>query len=387
MRSDKTSRIDFDAPVERRATGSVKWDRYADDVIPLWVADMDFKAPPAIVDALHERIAHGVFGYTRPTETVVKAVCQRLKIDYHWEIDPTWLVWLPGLVTGINLACRTAGQEGDAVLTTTPVYPPFLTAPGHARRTCLPTPMRLDRGRWRLDMAALEAAVTPQTRLFLLCSPHNPTGRVFTPEELTELTDFCSAHDLIICSDEIHCQLILDEGCRHTPTATLNEAALDRTITLMAPSKTYNVPGLGCSLAIIANPALRRRFKAAMAGIVPDVNALGFTAALAGYTHGDDWLKELLAYLRGNHDRVARAIAHMPGLTTTKVEATYLSWIDTRALNLDNPAAFFEAAGVGLSDGADFGTPGFLRLNFGCPRAILEEALKRMRTALSKASQ
>jgi cysteine-S-conjugate beta-lyase len=272
-------------------------------------------------------------------------------------------------------------------LTAVPVYPPFLTAPGHFRRNLVTVPLVLDRGRWRFDLEQLEQAVTPRTRLFLLCSPHNPVGRAFEPDELLGLAEICERHGIVICSDEIHCGLVLDRDKRHIPTAALSPEIATHTITLMAPSKTYNLPGLGCAFAVVSDPGLRRKFRAAMDGIVPHVNVMGLVAAEAAYRHGGEWLAALLDYLRQNRELVMERVNGMPGLVTTHVEATYLAWIDARGTGIDEPARFFEAAGVGLGNGEAFGGPGFLRLTFGCPRIILEEALDRMERALTAERQ
>jgi cystathionine beta-lyase len=237
-------------------------------------------------------------------------------------------------------------------------------------------------GRWQYDFDRFDRSITPKTKLCMLCNPHNPVARVFSRKELSKLVDICRRHDLVICSDEIHCDLILDPDKHHRPTAALSAEIADRTITLMAPSKTYNLPGLGCSLAIISNARLRTRFKNAMAGIVPHVNTLGFVAALAAYRQGEPWLDQLLAYLRDNRDRVADAVNATPGISATHVEATYLTWIDCRNIGVNDPVRFFEDAGVGLSDGKEFGGPGYVRLNFGCPRSTLDDALRRMAAAL-----
>jgi cystathionine beta-lyase len=376
--------FDFDRILDRRASDSLKWSRYADPrVLPLWVADMDFAAPPAVTAALGERCRHSVFGYTVASNALAEAVCRHLEVHYRWRIEPAWLVWLPGLVSGLNLACRMVGRPGDAVLTAVPVYPPFLSAPGHWGLKLQTVPLVRRENCWHLDLERMEAAIEARTRLLLLCSPHNPVGRAFTTEELTALADMARRHDLIICSDEIHCDLILEPGRCHAPIATLDAQTAARTITLMAPSKTYNIPGLGCAFAVIGDAELRRRFRRAMAGIVPDVNLFGYTGALAALTGGEDWRQAVIAYLRVNRDLVWQRIAAMPGLETTPVEATYLAWIDARARGWASPAAVFERAGVGLSDGAEFGAPGFVRLNFGCPRALLEEALNRMQRALA----
>jgi len=377
--------FDFDTPVDRSGSFSEKWDRYPGrDIIPLWVADMDFRSPQGVIDALHRRVEHGVFGYTHPPDSLVEAVLQHLQRDFSWQVRAEWLVWLPGLVCGLNVLCRGVGEEGDEVITFTPVYPPFMSAPTLNGRTTVRVPLILREGRWAADLEALERAITPRTRMLLLCSPHNPVGRAWTLEELRQFAEVALRHDLVIGSDDIHAGLILDEGTRHIPIATLSPEIASRTITLLAPSKTYNIPGLGCSFAVISDPALRKRFIKGAGRIVPHVNILGYTAADAAYRFGEKWRQALLDYLRGNRDLVQREIESIPGLATTRVEATYLAWIDTRASGIENPAAFFEQAGVGLSDGADFGGKGFVRLNFGCSRPLLVEALGRMARAIEE---
>ncbi len=382
MKSSSSS-FDFDTPVERRNTASLKWDKYKGrDIIPLWVADMDFKAPPAVIEALHRRVEHGVFGYSLPPDDLTETVLNMLECSHGWKVKPEWILWLPGLVTGINVACRAVGNPGDAVMTSTPVYPPFLTAPLLAGRELISVPHADDGARYTFDFAAIEKAVAPRTRMFILCNPQNPTGRSFTPDELRRLADICLNRGIIICSDEIHCSLVLDRNIRHITLATLDEEIAARTITLLAPSKTYNLPGLGCSLAVIPDKGIRSSFRKTMEGIVPHVNVLGFTAALAAYGNAEDWHLALLDYLRGNRDLVEDFVARTSGLSMHHVEATYLAWIDCRNLSTDDPAAFFEEAGVGLSNGGDFGAAGFVRLNFGCSRSILLTALERMDKAL-----
>lgn len=376
--------FDFDVVIDRSNTASEKWDKYKGrDIIPLWVADMDFQSPPAVIEALHERVAHGVFGYTAAPGALVETVVSYLKREYDWDIEPEWLVWLPGLVCGLNIACRAVGNPGDEVITFTPVYPPFMTAPVLSDRLAVKVPLKQNGMRWEMDLEALEAAITPRTRMLLFCSPHNPVGRVWSRGELESVVELAERHDLIICSDEIHAGLVLDQDKRHIPIATLSPETARRTVTLNAPSKTFNIPGLGCSFAVISEPALRRKFKKAMNGIVPHVNLLGYAATQAAYQLGEDWRCRLIDYLRGNHELVLQAVDSMPGLRVTPVEATYLAWIDARETGIENPAEFFEKAGVGLSDGAAFGLPGFVRLNFGCRRELLKEALQRMRVALS----
>jgi cysteine-S-conjugate beta-lyase len=383
--------FDFDTVHPRLGTDSQKWQKYeGKDILPLWVADMDFRSSPAIIDALHRRVEHGIFGYARPTKSEVAAVIDALARRYGWTIDPSWLVWLPGLVCGLNVTAQAFAQPGDQVLCNTPVYPPFMTAPRNSGRESVAVPLALSSAarRWEIDWDAMERAVTPRTKLFFLCNPHNPVARVFRRDELQRIGEFCLRHNLILCSDEIHCDLILDD-LPHTPTGLLGGEIADRTVTLMAPSKTYNVPGLGTSFAIISNPQLRATFVRATAGIVAEVTTLGFAACEAAYRDSEDWRQRLLAYLRGNRDHLLDFTAReLPGLKIeAPIEATYLAWFNCEALGLADPVGHFEKHGVGLSDGFFFGTPRGknIRLNFGCPRATLDEALRRMQRAVQAA--
>ena len=376
--------FDFDHSPERRGIPGQKWGRYAGrDVLPLWVADMDFAAPPPVLEALAERLRHGVFGYTHPWPSLIEAVTASLARDHGWSVEPDWLVWLPGVVSGFNLACRAIGEEGEGVFTATPIYPPFFDAPDNNARRLVQTPLSFADGRWQWDRAATEAAIDAHTRLFMLCNPHNPVGRVFDEEELRWIAALAIERDLVICSDEIHCGLVLDPDKRHIPIAALGPEIARRTITLIAPSKTWNIPALYCAIAIIPDAALRARFRRVMRGIVPEINILGLIAAEAAYRDGEVWRRAIIEHLRGNLARTMEVVTDM-GLEMAEPEATYLAWIDCRAADLEDPAAFFETAGVGLSDGCAFGQPGFVRLNFGCARATLDEALSRMARALEK---
>jgi cysteine-S-conjugate beta-lyase len=401
--------FDFNAVPERRGTDSQKWQKYAGrDVLPLWVADMDFPSSPAVLKALHRRIDHGIFGYARPVRSTVDAVVGAMETRYGWRIDPAWIVWLPGLVCGLNVAIEAFSEPGDEILSLTPIYPPFISAPKYRGRKAVPVPLVLQTearrdsgqalrlssghapgGAWSIDWEALDRAVTPRTKVFLFCHPHNPVARVWRPDELVRLVEFCARHRLVLCSDEIHCDLVLDPARRHVPTAL--SAGADGPIagllaTFMAPSKTYNIPGLGTSFAIIADRALRGRLERAAAGIVAEVTALGYAACEAAYRDSEPWRIELLAYLRGNRDFLLDFIAReLPGVRVdAPIEATYLAWLNVGALDWPDPAARFEAHGVGLSDGAAFGAPPgkAVRLNFGCPRSTLAEALGRMKAAI-----
>lgn len=375
---------EFDRLIDRAGTGSLKWDKYRGrDILPMWVADMDFVSPPEVIEALHARAAHGVFGYTVPYNEVTGEVLAYLKRRHGVEAEADWLVWVPGLVPALNLCCRMVGDAASAVMTTTPVYPPFLSAPYFSHRKRITVPLRNKDGTWLYDWDAMEAAVTPETRVFILCQPHNPVGRVWTREELERLLDFCERHDLILVSDEIHCDLILDD-VPHVPTLSLGDRARARTVTLHAPSKTYNLPGLACAFAVIPDPGLRKAFQTAARGIITEINTFGYAGCAAAYRHGEPWRQALLQRLRINRDLVFEFVRdRIPGVTMHPMQATYLAWLDVRDLKLESPAAHFEAHGVGLSNGTDFGAPGWLRLNFGCPEATLREGLERMARAVS----
>jgi cysteine-S-conjugate beta-lyase len=378
--------FDFDRVIDRASSDSRKWRKYAGrDILPLWIADMDFAASPAVIDALHRRVDQGVFGYGMALPSLTEAVVGYCAQHYNWKIEANWIVWLPGLVTGLNLAARAFGEPGDAVITATPIYPPFMSAPKNMGRETITVALapRAD-GKYEFDWAAMERAVTPRTKLFSLCSPHNPVSRVFTRPELEQVAAFCLKHDLLLVSDDIHCDLILDP-LPHIPVASLSPEIAARTITLLAPSKTYNIPGLACSLAIIPDSKLRHQFSRAMAGIVPEMNVLGYAACEAAFRDSEPWRQALLAYLRGNRDFIAGFLRErLPTITMTPVEATYLAWLNVSALGKQNPGLFFEEFGVGLADGAQYGaTPGqFVRLNFGCPRSTLAEALSRLERAV-----
>lgn len=374
----------FDEVIDRRNTGSLKWDRYPDrEVLPMWVADMDFRSPEPVLEALRRRTRHGVFGYTEPQERLVDTVMKYLGERHDFPVQRDWILWLPGLVPALNIISRAFS---GSLLTATPIYPPFLFAPEYAEKELVRVPLRVEENRWTWDWERLEEAVRPDTRVLLLCHPHNPVGRVFGREELGRLAAFAARHDLIVSSDEIHCDLILDPGLRHIPFATLSSDARERTISLFAPSKTYNLPGLACAFAVIPNKELRHAFRKTARGIITEVNAMGYAACEAAYAEGEPWRLRLIDQLRRNRDRLQEFLSErVPQVVTTHVEATYLAWIDVRPLSLDNPASHFEKHGLGLSDGRLFGMPGFLRMNFGCPPSVLEEGLRRFERAANVA--
>ena len=377
-------KVDFDQLVDRTNTNSNKWDKYlGTDILPMWVADTDFPVASEIIDALHRRIDHGIFGYSHPSQRLIDLVVERMQRLYQWDIKPEWLVWVPGVANGLNLACRSNGSAGDSVFVPSVIYPPFTDAPGLSGRIGRPVPMVQNNRRWVLDLEWLEQHISSDARLLLFCNPQNPGGSVYNRDELVRLAEMAVAQDMIICSDEIHSDLILEPGLQHVPVASLNEDIAKRTITLMGTSKSFNTAGLGCSFAIIPDRELRHRFKKASKGIVPYVNILGYTATEAAYESCDYWNLHQLDYLRSNRDYLEHEINQIPGLKLDIIEATFLAWIDISELGLDRPGAFFEKAGVGMLAGRDFGDDRFMRLNFGCPRSLVEKAVTRIRLAVS----
>ncbi len=388
------TQYDFDQTINRRASDSIKWHAYEEDILPMWVADMDFISPEPVVEALRQRVEHGVFGYPsgisgRPDELtdIRQTIVERMARLYNWKIEPADIILLPGVVTGFNLACHALATPQQAVLIQTPVYPPILHA---AQETgILHQEMELTRepdGSYLVNWEQFEASFTSQTSLFILCNPHNPIGKVFTRDELYRTAEICLRHGVTICSDEIHCDLIYS-GHRHTPIAALDAEIANHTITLMAPSKTYNLAGLECSFAIIPNRELRKRYLAARRGLVPWVNLMGILAAQIAYQQGDEWLSQLITYLETNRDTLCTYVGtSLPGIQMYCPQGTYLAWLDCRSANLpQNPYEFFlEKGRVAFNNGETFGKGGqdFVRLNFGCPRSMLLEGLSRVKKAL-----
>ncbi|HME44885.1 MAG TPA: PatB family C-S lyase [Syntrophorhabdales bacterium] len=377
---------DFDQEIERRGTDSHKWRKYGDDVIPLWVADMDFVSAQPIIEALHKRVAHGVFGYTQAPRELSLVIQERLKRLYGWEVREEDIIFLPGVVSGLNLAFHVYAEPGDEVLVQPPVYSHFIRDPLLHGRAVIDQSLVEKGDTYEIDFDALDKPITDRTKLFILCNPHNPVGRVFATKELERLAEICLRHNIIICSDEIHCDLIYP-GYRHVPIATLGPEVENQTVTLMAPSKTFNVPGLGCAFAIIKNETLRRMWISGSQGLIPHVNIMGLVAALAAYRDGQEWLDQVLFYLKGNRDFLMQHVREkLPRLRMKKMEATYLAWLDCRNAGISgNPFEYFlREARVALNDGADYGKggAGFVRLNFACTRRRLTEALDHMAAAL-----
>jgi cystathionine beta-lyase len=383
---------DFDTLINRRASDSAKWNYLDADVLPLFVADMDFRSPEPVIRALRERAEHGVFGYVFESKELKDVICERMWTRYQWEVKPEHIMFLPGLVTGLNVVARAFGQTGDGVLLSTPIYHPFLIAIKNQERTANIAPLHYitENGSayYELDFDAIEAAVTPTTRLLMLCNPHNPIGRVYQRWELQRLADIALRHNLIISSDEIHADILYDGNC-HIPIAALAPEIADRCITLMAPSKTFNLPGLGCGYAIVQNSELLQQMKRVSEGLTGHGTPMGYTAAIAAYRDGQPWLDDLLAYLTANRDYLMQFVqTAMKNVRMTRMEGTYLAWLDCREAGISGvPAEFFlKEARVGLTDGANFGEngAGFVRMCIGSPRSMLNEALERMRDSLAR---
>lgn len=373
----------FDHILDRKDGNSLKWGRYrGTDIIPAWVADMDIPSPPCVIEALQQRLHdHPLMGYERPGDGVYGAIQDYLNDFHGWQVARESIIFLPGLVPAINWCCRMAGNEQGDILVPSPIYPPFLTAPANQGQRCVRLPHRLCDGLWQIDWDGWEQAVTPRSKALLFCHPHNPLGRWWRDEELRQVIEFCQRHDLLLISDEIHCQLLLDQR-QQSPafrsTATINEWAKENTVTLLAPSKTYNIPGMACAYAVIEDTALRQRFMRASAGCIPEITPLSFVACEAAYRHGEPWRQEMLTFLRRNRDLMQQAVASWDGVEGCHLEATYLAWLDVSALGLEDPHATFEAAGVGLGDGRAFGNHHFVRVNLGTPLPILQEIIRRM---------
>ncbi len=364
--------FDFDSPVERGGTWSTRWGKYPADVIPLWVADTDFRAPPAVREALAQRIEHGVLGYTTPPEALREAIVARMRDRYGWRVEPSWIVFLPGVVPGLHLAARRLVPADGHALIPKPIYHHFKKSMELAARAHTDLQLVLDRGRWVYDVDQVRKA--PKAAVFFLCNPQNPGGTVFRRAELEALA--AASGNAVIVSDEIHCDLVLEKDLRHVPIASISPDISRRTVTLMSATKAFNFPGAGCAWAIAEDVPLRQAFAAEMsAHVLPSPSLFGYAATLAAYAQGDAWLAAQIEYLRGNRDYVEKNL----GLPMAHVEATYLAWID--CASVPDAHERFIKAGVALSPGAQFGDARYERLNFGTQRKLLESAISRIRSA------
>ncbi|MBI9085680.1 MAG: pyridoxal phosphate-dependent aminotransferase [Desulfobacterales bacterium] len=395
---------DFDTIIDRKHTDCAKWDAasflFGDkDVIPMWVADMDFSVARPITEALKARCDHPVYGYFMPgAPSVRRAICQRLRRKYDWEIDPQWIVMTPGIVPTLSFVLRSLTSAGDAVIHQSPVYYPFWSVIEGAGCRIARNPLRFNGGRYEMDFENLKDQFSPRVRMtpapsrvraMILCNPHNPVGRVWTREELIRAGEIVLAHDAVMVSDEIHCELVF-KGFDHTPFASISKAFEQRSITCMSASKTFNLAGLDTAFLIIPNEKLQNRFKAVSHHALPGGNIFGTVALEAAFAHGDQWLEQLLDYLQGNLTFLTEYFKkRIPRIRVIRTEGTYLAWLDCRALGMDADAlaAFMnQKARVGLDHGIAFGPDGagFERINIACPRAILEKALGRIEAAVKQ---
>lgn len=385
----------FNEVIERRNTDSLKWDyckqRFGRaDILPMWVADMDFKSPAPIIEAIIRRAEHGVFGYTEASERLSDAIAGWLKRRHNWPIDNRWIVNSPGVVTSVNTAVLAFTKPGDRILMQTPIYYPFYSSIRDNERELVTNPLRNNNGYYDMDFDDLEKKLADNVKMMIFCSPHNPIGRVWKLHELEELLRLCRKYDVILVSDEIHSDLVF-KGHKHIPAASLSEEALKNCVTLISPTKTFNIAGLSVSAAIIPDAELKGKFRSTLyktgAGML---NIFGLTAAEAAYNYCDEWLNRLLVHLESNLDILVEYFRNnIPKIKVIRPEATYLAWLDCNDLPIpaDKLKEFFvNEAGVGLNDGITFGKEGngFQRLNFACQRAMLEEGLERIRKAVEK---
>ncbi len=383
--------FDFETVIERLGTGSSKWSRYAPDVTPMWVADMDFSPDPGIIAAIRERLDHPMLGYGIPTDDLRDTLVKAMLRDHGWSIEPDALVFLPGVEPGFNMALRALLAPGDGVVLETPVYRPLLVAPEFWQLRRLDVPLQPDdHGRWRSDPAQMERAAA-RAKALLLCNPQNPTGRVMTRGEIESLADTCLRNNLVVISDEIHCGLTLD-GREHVPIASLSPEIERRTITLMAASKIWNIAGLKAAFAIVPDAEMRAQFVAARSGMVDSVNILGLVAMKYAYASGEKWRKAVTLQLAKNRDLLQSIVGQvMPEARMFPSEGSYLGWADFGRYELStSPHKFFlENARVALSDGAEFGAgyENWARINFGCPPAILRDSLDRMAKAVNRVNR
>ena len=379
----------FDQLIPRENTQSIRWDKYGQDVIPLWVADMDFASPPCVIEALERRVHHPIFGYTYASETFQATIAQYLLKRYDYPIEKEWLVFIPSVVSGLHMVARYLLQAGEHALIPNPAYHHFKMALEGVHHAYSNYHFQLVDGRLTIDLEELKRLVQPNTRLLMLCNPHNPGGTVFTTAELQALADFARARGILICSDEIHADLILAEHISHVPIGKVTHPQ-QGFVSLMSLNKTFNFPGMGLAWAVIPDPKLRAQFTKDLHTLIPAPHLLAYTASMAAMQGGSAWHEALLTYLRGNLACVEQWVSQHPQLQMAPLEATYLAWIDASRLRVsDSPQDITQAflqAGVAVSPGQQFGSPHYFRLNFGTSRALLSSALERMSSVIKKRS-
>ena len=376
----------FDQIIPRKDTYSTKWLKFSDeDVLPMWIADMDFACPSVITNAMTQRIDQGIFGYTDTPSDLTEFFVSKVYENTEWKIQDDWVVWIPGGVVGLNVSCKTVLAPGEMAMVPSPIYAPFTEAPENMERGFVKNYLVDSKGRLEFDLEAIETILTEDTKMFFLCNPHNPGGTVFSKQEIEKISSICEERKIIVCSDEIHSDLILEEGLRHVPFASLNKYNEEHSITIMGPCKTYNLAGFPIAAAIIPNEELREDFVRNTKGIVAHIDSIAFVAAEAAYSKGDIWHCELLDYLKFNRKILSERINKIEGISLKGPEAGFLAWIDCRNSEISNPAEFFiNEAKVGVHDGAWFGNKDYVRLNFGCPSSLLEDAISRIEKAFSQ---
>jgi len=362
----------------------MKWQKYGPDVIPMWVADMDFATSRVVTDALAQRIEHPIFGYTVPPDSLFDAAAQYCQTHHAWQIERDSIVWLPGMLSALVAACDVVGPAGNEIIVFPPVYYPLLDIPIKVGKKRIDVPMQLKDNTWHIDFEILEASINKNTSAILISSPHNPMGVMFSANDLTRLVELCHANNIYLISDEIHCDLILHRKKKHINASVAAGDLHKSVITMMSPGKTFNLAGSNCAFVSITDDTLRKKFTDKCLYQIPHPPVLSYTAAEAVYRHGWDWHKELIAYLRANHDYLLEEINNLPGLSMNPLDATYLAWIDTSELQVANAHELFLTAGVGLSPGTQFADGNYQRLNFACSRTQLSNALQRMSEAIAK---
>lgn len=391
--SGRDPRFDFDAPVDRRGTSSFKWDFLkkvfgSEDVLPMWVADMDIKAPPSVVESIVRRARHGVFGYTARPAELYEAAMRWFESRYGWKIERDWILATPGVVPALDLAIEAYTKPGDGVIIQPPVYYPFRDSVRRSGRRLVNNRLIRNGGRYLIDMDGLERDCR-RASMLVLCSPHNPVGRVWRREELEQVVKVCSESGVTIFSDEIHADIVFP-GSAHVPTASLGESAAAATVSAFATSKTFNLAGLQLSLTVISDSALRERFREVLDRFHMGMsNIFGIAATTAAYAHGAPWLDSLLEYLDGGFDLLAEGLDGIPGITMTRPEGTFLAWLDCSGLGMDDDSLeefFVHRARLGLNRGSTFGPggEGHMRMNLACPRQTLATAIKRLEGAVAE---
>lgn len=368
--------FDFVTPVERKNTASLKWQRYEQqDVIPMWVADMDLTSPPVVQKALSKAVAAGVFGYGEVPNGLHQAFIDWCASQYNWQVEKDWLVWIPGVVPGFNLAVEAWLKPEQGLLVQSPVYPPIRVLGNLRQRSSVDVPMNE-------SIDNFSSYLKPETSALVLCNPQNPLGKVYSRQELEAIAGLAEEKDLLVISDDIWSDLILEPSLRHVPYASISQKAAQHSITLMAPSKTFNIAGLSCAVAVIPNPKLRASYRKKMRGLMPDMNYLGLVAAQAAWEGGHDWLEALKVHLNANLDILESWLKDFPQVGYQRPQATFVAWLDVSSLQLANPTQAFLDGGVALSPGDAYGQATHVRLNFGCSAEQLKEALQRMAKVL-----